>query len=186
MRDFIRYGAILTAICVISGVSLAFVYSKSSVIIEERQAKEAMKAMAVVLPSATDFEPVPAIELSAASGEEKGIIEAYLGKAAGSTVGAIVKVEGAGYGGMITMLVGMDTQGVCQGMQVISQSETPGLGANVKEEPFYGQFAGKKGVLSITKEGGQIDGISGATISSRGAVAGVNKALRIAKALLGM
>jgi len=84
------------------------------------------------------------------------------------------------------MLVGMDTQGVCQGMQVISQSETPGLGANVKEEPFYGQFAGKKGVLSLVKEGGQIDGISGATISSKGAVAGVNKALNIAKALLGM
>ena len=38
MRDFIRYGAILTAICVISGVSLAFVYSKTSVIIEERHA----------------------------------------------------------------------------------------------------------------------------------------------------
>ena len=51
-------------------------------------------------------------------------------------------------------------------MQVISQSETPGRGPTSRR-PFYGQFAGKKGVLSITKEGGQIDGISGATISSR-------------------
>ncbi len=64
MRDLVKYGAILTIICIVSGVSLAFVYSKTSVIIADRQAKEAMKAMAVVLPAATDFVEIPADELS--------------------------------------------------------------------------------------------------------------------------
>lgn len=186
MRDLVKYGAILTIICIVSGVSLAFVYSKTSVIIADRQAKEALKAMGVVLPAATDFVEVSAGEIATAAGETKGILQAYLGKAADETIGAIVKVESPGYGGMITMLVGMDKAGVCQGMQVISQSETPGLGANVKEESFYGQFAGQEGVLSLKKQGGQIEAISGATISSKGAVAGVNKALEVAKALLGM
>jgi electron transport complex protein RnfG len=142
--------------------------------------------MAVVLPAATDFEAVTAEELASAAKGAKGIVAAYRGKSAGGVVGAIIKVENPGYGGTITMLVGMDTAGTCQGMQVISQSETPGLGAIIKESSFYGQFTGKEGVLSLKKEGGQIDGVSGATVSSKGAVAGVNKGLVVAKALLGM
>jgi len=186
MRDLVKYGAILTIICVISGVSLAFVYSKTSVIIADRQAKETMKAMGVVLPLATDFEAVGAEELAAATGSEKGVLEGYIGSTSEGRVGAIVKVESPGYGGNITMLIGLDIDGVCQGMQVISQSETAGLGANIKEEAFYGQFAGKEGVLSLTKQGGQIDGVSGATISSKAAIAGVNKGMNVAKALLGI
>jgi len=186
MRDLVKYGAILTVICIVSGVSLAFVYSKTSVIIADRQAKEAMRAMSVVLPAATDFVEITGDELATAAGDASGVLQAFVGKAADVTVGSIVKVENPGYGGMITMLVGMDSAGVCQGMQVISQSETPGLGANIKEEAFYGQFAGKEGILSLKKQGGQIDAISGATISSKGAVAGVNKALVVAKAILGM
>lgn len=182
MRDFIRYGVILTVICLVSGVTLAVVQSKTSVIIEAREAQAALKAMAVVLPQATDFKKVPEEQIAGAS----GILEAYLASAGGARAGAIVKVEVAGYGGMITMLVGIDNTGACGGMQVLSLSETPGLGALVKENAFTGQFVGKVGALAIKKQGGQIDGVSGATISSKAAVAGVNKALSFGRTLLGM
>lgn len=187
MRNMVRYGIILTLICVVSGVSLSFVYSKTSVIIAERQAQATLKAMAVVLPSATDFETLTAEDIAAVSAEAKGVIEAYRGKAAdGTDAGAVVKVEAPGYGGTIVLLIGMDTSGTCQGVQVISQSETAGLGSLIKEEAFTGQFAGKSGSLAIKKLGGEIDQVSGATISSRAAVEGVNNGLTFSKALLGM
>ena len=187
MRNMVRYGIILTVICIVSGVSLSFVYSKTSVIIAERQAQATLKAMTVVLPSASDFETLTDEDIAAVAAGTKGIIEAYLGKAEdGSDAGAVVKVETPGYGGTIVLLVGMDITGTCQGVQVISQSETAGLGSLIKDEAFIGQFAGKSGTLAIKKLGGEIDQVSGATISSRAAVEGVNNGLAFSKALLGL
>ena len=186
MRDLIKYGIILTVICAISGVSLSYVYSKTSVIIEQRQAELALKAMSVVLPEATDFEPVPADEVLAAAGATKGIVEAYRGSSADGYTGAVVKVKSSGYGGTIVMLIGMDSFGVCQGLQIISQSETPGLGSLIKEEAFTAQFAGKQGTLATKKAGGDIDGVSGASISSKAVVDGVNKGFAFATTLLGL
>ena len=186
MRDIIRYGIILTLICAVSGASLALVYSKTSVIIDARKQEAAMKAMAIVLPKATDFVKVEEAELAGVASDQTGVLEAYLGSSADGPEGAIVKVESNGYGGAITMLVGMNTEGICQGLQIISQSETAGLGSKITDDAFTGQFAGMVGTLAIKKMGGQVDQVSGATISSRGAVAGVNKALGIAKALLGL
>lgn len=186
MRDIVRYGIILTLICAVSGASLALVYSKTSVIIEARKQEASMKAMAIVLPEATDFVKVEDAELAAVSSGKTGVLEAYLGSSADGPEGVIVKVESNGYGGAIIMLVGVDNDGVCNGLQVISQTETAGLGSKITDAAFTGQFAGMSGYLEIRKMGGQVDQVSGATISSRGAVAGVNKALDIAKALLGM
>lgn len=186
MRDMVRYGIILTIICIVSGVALSAVYSKTSVIIQERQAQATLRAMSVVLPAAVDFKAISSDEISSFP-DTKGVLEAYLGyDGSGNSAGAVVKVESPGYGGAIVMLIGMDVQGVCQGVQVISQTETAGLGSLIKESAFIGQFTGKSGALAIKKLGGDIDQVSGATISSRAAVEGVNKGLIFAKALLGM
>jgi electron transport complex protein RnfG len=186
VRDMIRYGIILTLICAVSGASLSVVYSKTSVIIEARKAETALKAMSVVLPAATKFEIVAAEKVTEVAAGQTGILEAYLGSSETGAEGAIVKVASNGYGGAITMLVGIDTNGTCQGMQIISQSETAGLGSRITEAAFMKQFAGQSGLLAIKKMGGKVDGVSGATISSKAAVAGVNKALDFAKALLGI
>ena len=128
---------------------LAFVYSKTSVIIAERQAKEAMKAMAVVLAGGDGFrDRFQQTSLSLAAGELQGHFGGIPRKLADGYVGAVVKVESSGYGGTIVMLIGMDSFGVCQGMQIISQSETPGLGAIVKEEAFYGSVRRQAGALA--------------------------------------
>ena len=71
------------------------------------------------------------------------------------------------------------------GISVISHTETPGLGAvaaanNAKGEAFRGQFVGQSGVLSV---GDQIDGMSGATITSKAVTTGVNAALEFVENL---
>jgi len=79
------------------------------------------------------------------------------------------------------MMVGI-ADGQVQGISVISHTETPGLGAvaaakNAKGEAFRGQFVGASGVLAVNKDGGEIDAITSATITSRAIVSGVNAAL---------
>jgi electron transport complex protein RnfG len=80
------------------------------------------------------------------------------------------------------MMVGVHNEGKVLGISVVSHTETAGLGAVAAEstskgEAFRGQFAGQSGSVAVTKDGGQIDAITGATITSRAVVVGVNAAL---------
>ena len=82
----------------------------------------------------------------------------------------------------IDMMVGIDLSGTVTGISVISHTEPPGLGAvaaaqNAKGEAFRGQFVGKSGSVAVSKDGGELDAITGATITSRAICVGVNAAL---------
>ena len=79
-------------------------------------------------------------------------------------------------------MVGVDNDGKVLGISVISHTETAGLGAVAAAatsagESFRGQFVGVSGEVSVAKDGGQIDAITGATITSRAVCAGVQSAL---------
>ena len=87
-----------------------------------------------------------------------------------------------GFDGDISMMVGIDLQGKVLGISVISHTETAGLGAVAAAktsagEAFRAQFVGGSGSVSVTKDGGAIDAITGATITSRAICDGVNAAL---------
>ena len=74
-----------------------------------------------------------------------------------------------GYGGDITLMVGFkkDKKTVIS-YKVLAASETPGLGMKLKTPEFAGQFAGKDGrTLKVKKDGGEIEAITSATITSR-------------------
>ncbi|MDD5382526.1 MAG: FMN-binding protein [Candidatus Margulisbacteria bacterium] len=94
--------------------------------------------------------------------------------------GQAIAVSPRGYGGPIEMLVGVDPVGKVSGVKILSQRETPGLGANIVKPKFLDQFKGKslKDPLEPKKD---IDAITGATISSRAVCVGVKEALRKAK-----
>ncbi|OGJ85853.1 MAG: hypothetical protein A2268_01190 [Candidatus Raymondbacteria bacterium RifOxyA12_full_50_37] len=100
----------------------------------------------------------------------------FLGKRGDSLVSIACGSKAAGFGGDICIIVGyniaMDT---ITGMAVTSCSETPGIGLRITEEAFTGLFKGKSvnDIMKIRADGGVIDGISGATVSSRGACAAV-------------
>ena len=96
--------------------------------------------------------------------------------------GYAVQVAPAGFGGDISMMVGVGNDGKVLAISIISQSETAGLGAvsaatTSAGEAFRGQFAGMSGSVSVTKDGGAVDAITGATITSRAVCTGVNAAL---------
>lgn len=97
--------------------------------------------------------------------------------------GWVVQAAPSGFGGTISMVVGVHTDGTVSGVSIIKMSETSGLGANAAKDTFRAQFAGKSGTLAVTKDGGEINALTGATITSRAVTSGVNSALEAVKTL---
>lgn len=97
--------------------------------------------------------------------------------------GYALEVKPNGFGGPLTMMVGIRTDGEVQGIAIISHSETAGLGAVAASassagEAFRSQFTGKSGSVALSRDGGELDAVTGATITSRAICDGVNAALR--------
>lgn len=99
-----------------------------------------------------------------------------------TTIGYGFVAVGRGYGGEISILVGLENKTTVKGIVIISQDETPGLGTRVAEEPFTSQFAGVD--IDDVRLDGEIDAITGSTISSEAIVEAVrNAALEKAESL---
>jgi len=115
-----------------------------------------------VVPDATKFK--------SAGGEL--CYKAYDG---GDLIGYGAMAEVQGMQDMLTLAVGVDTDFVVTGVVVVSQKETPGIGDKVQKQPeFTLQFAGvSPGGLALSGDGGEIDAISGASVSSGYVTAGV-------------
>jgi electron transport complex protein RnfG len=99
-----------------------------------------------------------------------------------SEKGYAVQVTPSGFDGEIDMMVGIDQEGKVIAISIISHTETAGLGAVAAAqtsagEAFRNQFAGASGSVAVSKDGGTLDAITGATITSRAVCAGVNAAL---------
>ncbi len=89
----------------------------------------------------------------------------------GAGVGYAFLAVGKGYGGDIDILVGLEDETTIKGITIISQSETPGMGSRIAESAFTSTFAGLNiSDVVLKKDDGQVDGITGATISSRAVV----------------
>ena len=140
--------------------------------IAEQIAQKAENAMRQVL-EADSYEPlgVP---------EESAVTAAYR---AGDR-GYVVRVAPNGFGGAIDMMVGVDVSGAVTGVAIVSQSETASLGANCTREDFRAQFTGTTGTLSVSKDGGEIEALTGATVTSRAVTEGVNTALEFVQEVL--
>lgn len=140
--------------------------------IAEQIAQKAENAMRQVL-EADSYEP---LDVS----EESAVTAAYR---AGDK-GYVVRVAPNGFGGAIDMMVGVDVSGAVTGVAIVSQSETASLGANCTREDFRAQFTGKTGTLSVSKDGGEIEALTGATVTSRAVTEGVNTALEFVQEVL--
>ena len=96
--------------------------------------------------------------------------------------GYVVQVAPSGFGGNLDVMVGVGADGTCTGVSIISHAETSGLGANATKEDFRAQFVGKANV-AVTKDGGDIAALTGATITSRAVCNGVNAAIEAAASM---
>lgn len=174
--EILKVGVILFLITAAAAMILAFVNSVTAPIIAEQESLKMQEAMAEVLPGADDFEEIP-LELSQDS-DLTGLYE--------TDKGFVVFAAPKGYGGEITMAVGIDNEYKIAGISIISQSETAGLGAKCTEKDWQKQFIGKTENIAVSKNGAsgnQIDAISSATITSKAVTKAVNEAITAVKSL---
>lgn len=157
MKYYLKLGFILFIITAIASGVLAYLNTLTQPIIEENQRIAQEKARKEVLPSAITFEEV--------SGE----LTYHIGKdAEENVVGYTFVASLYGYSGDIKTMVGVNTDLVIEKIKIISQAETPGLGANCEKPEFQAQFSGKqKNEMKVDKDGGTIVSLTGATITTR-------------------
>lgn len=164
----------LMVITIVSGGVLGFIYGLTKPAIDKVEENKNIKAINEVLKT----------DVAIATTEAKVIEDltynlAY--DADGNFIGAAVKTYSMnGFGGKIELMVGMLQNGIINKVSVLSQAETPGLGANMVNDKFKGQFDGKDPqtfTLKVKKDGGDVDAITAATISSRAVSEAIQRAV---------
>lgn len=166
---YLHLGLSLLAVTVIVSLLLALVYSVTKEPIAAQQEAERQAALAIVAPGADVFS-----ELYSEDPTIDGITGAYAGT---ELVGYCVEVSPNGFGGPVSLMVGVDPNGSVTGVVVLEHSETPGLGSKAEEPEFLDQFLGKSGTITVKEGDNSIQAITGATITSRAVADGVNTAL---------
>ncbi|MBQ9417236.1 MAG: RnfABCDGE type electron transport complex subunit G [Bacteroidales bacterium] len=164
----------LTAIALVAAAILAALNAITKEPIEQAKTAKIKDAVGAVLPA---FKNV-----------EDRIVEGYTCHVATDSEGRVVgtAVEAGsdkGFGGHLQLMVGFDAEGKVCGYQVIETHETPGLGAKADQwfqKGGKGDIIGRSGELKVKKDGGDVDAISGSTITSRAFLGIVNEAAAIA------
>ena len=177
IKYVLRLSLTLLAITAAVALALAGVNNITAERIATIKAEKMQAAIAEVLPGAENLKNVAFVD---ATGTVKNVYA--------SDDGYAVEVAPAGFGGAITMMVGVSADGTVSGISVVSHTETAGLGSVAGADTsagvaFRDQFVGVSGELAVDKDGGTVDSITSATITSRAVTAGVNAALACVAAL---
>lgn len=190
---FVKDAIILFVITLISGLCLGAVYEVTKEPIKQAQIAANKAAYKEVFPEAADFQPDDAMTEAAKACQEQlagldygnvlvdNALKAVDGS--GNVMGYVVNSTSKdGYGGNVSVSVGIQSDGTVLGIAFLSLSETAGLGMNAQNPAFKDQFKGKTAEsLSVTKSGSagdsEIDALSGATITSEAVTNAVNAAL---------
>lgn len=172
----------LFAVCIVCSGLLAGVYALTKAPIDAAAKAKNEAAIKEVLPeSAVTIEEERTVDFEGASYAYNLAYDAQ-----GNTVGCAINVAPVGFGGPIAIKVGFDVNGVICNTKVLSQAETPGLGAKCVEPAFSDQFRGfnpaeKK--LAVKKDGGDVDAITASTITSRAYADGLLLATKVFQAI---
>ena len=170
----LRLSVTLLVIAGVMAAALAGVNAITAPKIAQLNYEKTQEAVSAVLPGGGDEVEAPALPL---------VSKMYKGEN-----GYAVEVTPGGFDNTITMMVGVDNDGNVSGISIISHTETAGLGAVAAAttsagEAFRAQFVGLNGTVGVTKDGGQVEAITSATITSRAVCDGVNAALAAVAAI---
>ena len=181
-NQFVRLGGVLLLITSVVALLLGFFNDATDEIIAQTNLEKKIASMQRVMPEAETFTMVyPDLT------EADMVTEVNAGSdASGTSVGWCFSMAPKGYGGAITMIVGISNDLTITGVEIVDHSETPGLGANAESESWLRQFAGQSGTLSVVKSApqpGQIQAVTSATKTSNAVVKAVNQAMEVATAL---
>ena len=174
-KDVLIPTVALFIICLVVTALLAGTNLLTADTIAQQEIAAAEASRKVVLSTAESFEEM-----------DDGETQYYIGKdGAGAVAGYVFTTTAKGYGGDVSVMTGIDTEGKIGGVVILSHNETPGLGANAEKDSFrdqYKQTAPESG-FSLIKSGsaadGQISAMTGATITSNAVTNAVNEAVAL-------
>ena len=179
MKKILKLTFILFLVCAIVAGVLGVINELTYERIAEQKRIKTEKAFSAVLPA----EGYTQLDFDNA---DFPIVESM--HEANGGIGHVVQVKFSGAQGSITMVVGVDTEYKCTGISIISHSETSGLGANAASAAevgvnFRAQFVGEGADIALTKGGGNIDALAGATITSTAVTNAVANAINAVASL---
>lgn len=177
--NIVKNALILFAITIIAGMLLGLTYEITKEPIKVQQARIKNEALQAVVAEATAFNDMPIL-----NGDYPGVEGVYEAVNGLEVVGYAFEMTATeGYGGDISLMVGIGLDDIILGIDVVKHAETPGLGAKADEADFKGEFAGEEAEdLTVVKftpsdNTGDVSSISGATITSKSVTTAVNVAI---------
>ncbi|MBN1115352.1 MAG: RnfABCDGE type electron transport complex subunit G [Oligoflexia bacterium] len=161
---------ILIVISAVSAGLVSMVYGLTKPVIENQKQQRIIDAVKVVLPDCDNIEK-----------KAEGVDSYFVGTKNGVAAGcAFTTVSSEGYGGDIKILMGVDINCRITGFRIMEHLETPGLGTKADSDEFKDQFKGR-GLdnfnFLVEKDGGDVDAITAATISSRAVTSALKKGI---------
>ena len=186
-NEYVQLGGILCAITLAVALVLGGVNAITVDPIAKNAALKTENALAALIPDC-EAEQLDVPEGTTAEGYNATveIVSAYkMTDASGNVAGYCVEVAPTGFGGGVDTMVGVRADGTISGISILSMAETAGLGAKASEPEFADQFidAVGDGSLKVSKDGGEIQAMTGATITSRAVTNGVDAAANYANSL---
>ena len=165
-RQYAALGGVFLAVCLaVFGVHRATDYVT---VRAETEAQEAL--LSQVMPQATTRTETPYYAA--------GALSITAGYNDSGLVGYCVEVQSYGFGGLLTAVVGVDTNGEVTGVAITSHRETAGVGTDAMTEAYLSQYVGRSGTIRLSGNNA-VDGVSGATATSEAVTDCVNQALGI-------
>ena len=181
MSDSVKMSLKLFIITAVAALALGVTHAVTEEPIRQQNELAGIESRKAVLPDGEEFIEVDTARYQA---EYPGIIEVFEGRKGSTEVGYVFKILSKGYGGNMELYIGINTsESKLDGVTIASHSETPGLGANAAEPGFLGQFYGKPVISPLTVVKGdsgnaeEVEAITGAIISTKAVVEGVNEAI---------
>ncbi len=174
--EYLKTAWLVLAMALVFGSLLAGIQITLKPVIEANKIEETFSQVPVLVPGA---DPAKTVEVAFA-----GMKPLKASNSAGEIIGWVTKTSGQGYAGKIELLIGLDkTADTITGLYILGQTETPGLGDFITGEQWRSQFAGQSTnrLLIVVKttpvSDGEIEAITGATVSSDAVINIVNKAV---------
>ena len=181
MREILKLSVFLLIVAGIAGASLSYVNSLAEPLIAKQILQNKIDSFKEVYPQAEKVEDETAIYLQ--DPHDPAVKEVNIAYRSGVPAGVIYAVETKGYSGPISLLAGFDiATAKITAIKVLSQRETPGLGAKATEGKFRDRYKEKRtdAPLEVTKSApvkeNQIQAITASTITSKAVTKGVNAA----------
>lgn len=180
-NEYVQLGGILCAITLVVALVLGGVNAITVGPIEKNAQAKTEEALAALIPDC-EATALDVAEGTTANGYNATAVvyNCYEMKdSSGEVAGYCVEVAPTGFGGEIDMMVGIRSDGKVSGISILKMAETAGLGAKATEPEFSDQFkdAAGDGSLKVSKDGGAIEALTGATITSRAVTNGVDAAV---------